>query len=138
MVDVQAQKRTRKPKARPNKTKRLGRLPLAAVTPVRETGPVPYTPTRELVDIVDQDPEGGEPGGADEQVEGVMKELGREGEEPDEGEEDGDGSDDFDVDLAPLRTDAVFVVLVQEVGVYAEDDRRTHKLAEAKEEGSKA
>lgn len=44
-----------------------------------------------------------EPGGGEEQIDGVVKEPAGEGEEPDQGKDDGQASDNFGVDGPAVR-----------------------------------
>jgi len=138
VVDVETQKRRRKPEASADKAERLSSLPLATKRTVRKPTPTPNATTRQLVDVVDEGAEGGEPGGRDEEIQGVVHEVAGEGEEPDQGEQHADGGDDLDVDFTPSGADVVFVVSVKEVGVQPEHHRRADKFTEAKEYRRKA
>jgi len=133
-----AQERTGKPQNRRNEAKRLGRLPLVALSTVLQPGPVKDATAINLVNVVDQDGEGGEPGGGEEEVDRVVHEGGGEGQEPDEAEHDGDDGDDHGVDFAAEGADGLRVVQMQKPGYDSHDDGGADELGEPQEEGEEA
>jgi len=133
-----AQECTSKPQDGGNKAKSLGSLPLIALTAMFQASPVEDATTINLVDVIDEDGKGGEPGSGEEEVDGVVHEGRGEGQQPDEGEHDGDDGDDDGVDFAAKGPNVLRVVQMQEEGEDAHDDGGADELGEPQEEGEKA
>ncbi len=101
--------------------------PATTETPVCDTAPVEgvCTAASSVVDVVDQDGKGSEPGEGQEQVDRPVEETTGEGEQPEQGEEHGKAGDDLNVDETSQRPATAGLVVV-EIGSYdACDDLRT-------------
>ena len=107
----------------------LSSLPLTAVAVVGQARPVESTAAARMVKLVDKEGESSEPGAAEEQVERVVQQVMRKGQQPDEGEEGGDGGDSLGVDLAVDWPALAVPVLRDEVADNADNDNAADKLA---------
>lgn len=134
MVDVNTQEERRKPEAGRNEAERLRRLPPSAVTTPLDSTPVKRVAAVDLVDPVDKDAEGREPGSGHEQVEGIVQHAAGRRDQPDQRGENRERGDDDGIDLTTLRSSSVLVVLMKEVGHKAEDDSSRDELSEAEEQ----
>ncbi|KAJ3566742.1 hypothetical protein NPX13_g7022 [Xylaria arbuscula] len=82
-----------------------------------------------------QQTKGDEPGDRNEEVEGIVDEARREGDQPDERKENGNAGNDFGVyetSLAPARR---ILHMVEVVPVDTRDDGSEHKLRDAEDDG---
>jgi hypothetical protein len=109
---IEAQNCAGEPEAGAQEGKGLVGLPLAACVVVIQAAPLEGTAAVDLVDPVDEDTEGGEPGSGHDQIEGVMHECRSEWKKPDQREQSAQGGDDFSVDSASQWVDAILVMLV--------------------------
>ena len=128
------QEERRKPETGRNEAERLRRLPPAAVATPMKSSPVERVAAVDLMDQVDKDAEGREPGSRHEQVERVVHHAAGRRDQPDQRGENRKRSDDNGVDLASLWSCPILVVLVKEVGHETEDDGSRDKLSEAEEQ----
>lgn len=125
--------KAREPKDRRKKRKSLRRTPLPTIIISKiDITPRPRTATLQaIIRVVLQQTEYSEPSAAEDDI-GADVGQGRAGSDcPEKGEADGSGGNNDAVYEAVEGADAVFVVLVQEVGGQAKDDGGCNKLCEA-------
>jgi hypothetical protein len=91
-----------------------------------------------LTQSVDEETEGGEPGGREDKVHWPVDEAACKGEKPNQAEEDRDAGDDFSVDEAFLRPCVGFVGGIEVGADDACDNTCADELGEAKRHGYEA
>lgn len=118
-----------------NESKSLSSLPATTGVTTQKAVPVPNASAVELVNGVDEDTEGGEPGEGEDNVNWEQEEAERAGNQPEQGQQYGYASDDFGVDPSRLRPGIDVVELVEVVTDDTGNDSTEENLGHAEHNG---